>query len=382
LEKQPTEITMKTRSVIFCLFLAALVCRADPGNSEPGFDEVYQVLGTNLAGVTPDELNRAAVQGLLDQLAPRVTLLRAPAGAQSAASNPAPLAQTRVFDQSLAYFRVASVNSKLPGAFRDAYRALNETNGEKIKGIVLDLRFAGGGDYQAAAETADCFVNSDEPLLDWQQGSARATKKSDAILAPVAVLINSQTTGAAETLAAVLREAGVGLILGGATAGQANVFKEFPLSNGDKLRVAIAGVVVGDGKVLTNGVAPDISIGASLEDERAYLQDPYSDLHPAGLPQGADGETQETEVGPSKRLHPADLTQADGGKVSASEARPRFNEAELVREHNAGQDTDDESEDAGPILAEPSPPVLTDPVLARALDLLKGLAVVEPNRPG
>jgi carboxyl-terminal processing protease len=348
---------MKTRHLIFCLFLAAMVSQAATGNSLPKFDEVYQVLGTNLAGVTPDELNRAGVQGLLDQLAPRVTLVSAPPGGPSAASNPAPLAQTRVFDQSFAYFRVTSVNSKLPEAFREAYRAFNETNGGKIKGIVLDLRFADGADYQAAAKTADFFLNSDQPLLDWQQGSAKATKKTDAILAPVAILINSQTTGAAETLAAVLRETGAGLILGSDTAGQASVFKEFPLSNGDKLRVAVAGVIVGEGNALTNGVAPDIAVDTSLQDERAYLQDPYKDLHPA------------------------ELAQADTGTNGSPEPRPRFNEAELVREHSAGQDADNESDDASPVIAEPGPPVVADPTLVRALDLLKGLAVVEPNRP-
>ena len=175
---------MKTRNLIFCLFLAAMVSQAAAGNSLPKFDEVYQVLGTNLTGVTPEDLNRAAVQGLLDQLAPRVTLVSAAAGGQSTASDPAPMAQTRVFDQSFAYFRVASVNSKLPEAFRDAYRAINETNGGKIKGIVLDLRFADGADYEAAAKTADCFINADQPLLDWLQGSARSGKKTDAILAP------------------------------------------------------------------------------------------------------------------------------------------------------------------------------------------------------
>ena len=349
---------MKTRNLIFCLCLAAVVFQAAPGNSVPKFDEVYQVLGTNLAGVTPDELNRAAVQGLLDQLAPRVTLVSAPAGGQSTPSNLAPLAQTRVFDQSFAYFRVASVNSKLPETFRDAYRAISETNGGKIKGIVLDLRFAGGVDYQAAAKTADCFINSDRPLLDWQQGSARAGKKTDAILAPVAILVNSQTAGAAEALAAVLREAGVGLILGSATARQASVFKEFPLGNGDTLRVAVAEITVGEGKALTNGVAPDIAVDTSLQDERAYLRDPYKDLHPA------------------------QLAQADTGTNSSLEPRARFNEAELVREHSAGQNADNESDDASPAAAEPGAPEVADPTLARALDLLKSLAVVEPNRPG
>ncbi len=349
---------MKTRNVIFCLLMAATVLHAAPGLSTPKFDEVYRLLGTNLTGVTPDELNRAAVQGLLDQLAPRVALESTRDDGQSPGFNLAPLAQTRVFDQSFVYFRLASVNSKLPGAFRDAYRAVNTTNGGKIKGIVLDMRFADGADYQAAAKTADCFINSDEPLLDWQEGSARASKKNDAILTPVAILINSKTSGAAEALAAVLREAGVGLTVGSATAGQASVYKEFSLNNGDKLRVAVAGVLVGNGKALTNRVAPDIAVDGNLQDEKAYLRDPYQELHPA------------------------ELAQADSGTRVAAPPKPRFNEAELVREHKAGLDADDESDEASPIATEPGPPVVADPALARALELLKSLAVVEPNRPG
>jgi hypothetical protein len=95
-----------------------------------------------------------------------------------------------------------------------------------------------------------------------------------------------------------------------------------------------------------------------LRDERAYLQDPYKDLHPS------------------------QLVQADTTTNPPAAPRVRFNEKELVREHSAGEDTDDGFEDAGPVLAEPGPPVVADPVLARALDLLKGLAVVQPNRPG
>jgi hypothetical protein len=351
-------MTMKNQTVFMCLFLVALACRAYGSDTPPKFDEVYQAISANLPGVTPEDLNRAAVQGLLAQLAPKVQLESATASAQSAVSNFAPLAQTRVFGQSIAYFRIASVNTKLADAFRDAYRTITATNSGKIKGIVLDLRFADGTDYQSAAKTADCFMNSDQPLIDWRQGSARSTKKADAILIPVAILINSQTAGAAEALAAALREAGAGLILGSTTSGQASVFKEIPLSNGDKLRVAVAGVVVGDGKALTNGVAPDIAIDTSLQDEKAYLQDPYRDLHPSQLAQPATG-------------------------ASASIARrPRFNEAELVREHKAGEDSEDDVIDASPVLAEPGPPVVADPTLARALDLLKSLAVVEPSRPG
>jgi hypothetical protein len=121
--------------------------------------------------------------------------------------------------------------------------------------------------------------------------------------------------------------------------------------------------MVGEGKVLSNAIAPDIAVDTSLEDERAYLQDPYKDLHPS------------------------ETVQVDAGKSSPPEPRPRFNEAELVREHNAGQDADDDESGNPapvpvPVMAEPGPPAVADPALGRALDLLKSLAVMEPNRPG
>jgi len=325
---------------------------ADPAHSMPNFQEVCQVLSTNLQGVNADELDRAAVQGLIHELEPRVSLVAADAGS----SYTAPLAEARVFDESFAYLRVADVTAKLPEAFRAAYLQITETNKSKIKGLVLDLRFAGGFDYAAAAKLADSFLSSDHPLLDWQTGSAHATLKADAITVPVAILVNARTVGAAEALAAVLRDSEVGLILGGQTAGQASIFREFPLRDGGKLRVAVAPVSFGAGKTLPHGVTPDIAIDPNLEDERSYLQDPFKVL----------------------RTPPAAKMDA-AARAFAEE--PRMNEVELIREHRDGAVPDQTPIRNMPDVAQP-PPVIADPALARALDLLIGLAVVQPNRPG
>jgi len=343
---------MKTRNLIICSFLAAGISRAYPAPSLPNFQEVCQVLSTNLQGINADELDRAAVQGLIHQLEPRVSLVVPDAGS----SNIAPLAEARVFDDSFAYFRVAAVTASLPEAFRAAYHQITETNKSKLKGLVLDLRFAGGFDYAAAAKLADCFLSSDHPLLDWQSGSAHGTLKADAITLRVAILVNAQTVGAAEALAAVLRDAEVGLILGGQTAGQASIFKEFKLRDGATLRVAVAPVTFGAGKTLPNGVTPDIAIDTNLEDERAYLLDPFIVLHP----------------GPVAKMEGA-------AKDFANE--PRMNEVELIREHNNGDAPDQTTARNTPLVVPPAP-VVADPALARALDLLIGLAVVQPNRPG
>ena len=322
---------------------------------------MYQLLQSNLTGATPAALDHAAVRGLLEQLPGQAMLVESNTAIPSHSDT---LSKVAVFDDSYAYFRISKVEGNLAQNLRSAYDSLVQTNKSKIKGIILDLRFAGGADYAVAAATADCFMNSDQPLLDWAAGSAHATKKSNPIDAPIAILVNSQTTGAAEALAAALREADIGLILGSATAGQANIFKEFTLSDGEKLRIATAQIKLGDGTVLAKGLQPDIAVDATLADEKAYLEDPYKVLHPSA---------------PAKSVSATDTNLTS---VNEPSHRPT-NEAELVREHASGNDDDGAETNGQPVASEqPAPPVIADAALARALDLLKGLAVIQQSHPG
>lgn len=343
--------TLKTRTLFICFLLTAAVAQAAPEK----FDEVYQLLRQNLQGVSPAELDNAAVKGLLAELRGQAMLVEA------ASTNAAGhlLSKVTVFDHSYAYFRVGTVEEGLALKLRAAFDDLVKTNKTKVKGVILDLRFASGDDYAAAAKAADCFLNSAQPLLEWDGGAARATKKDDAISVPVAVLVNSQTSGAAEALAAALREANTGLILGEATAGQANIFKDFPLRDGAKLRVAVGQVKLGNGNVLSHGVKPDIMVDESVADARAYMADPYKVLHPEAPRPETASATNDTPHRPT-------------------------NEAELVRERAAGQSDDEDSSvmKRVSVTDEPAPPVIADTVLARALDLLKGLAVLQQSHPG
>src|SRR5204863_160496 len=103
------------------------------------------------------------------------------------------------------------------------------------------------------------------------KGLVRSKEKSDAISLPVATLVNGQTAGAAEALAAILRETGTALILGSKTAGHAMIAQDYPLKEGGRLRIATAPIQLGDGSALPlDGLKPDISVAVSPEDERQY----------------------------------------------------------------------------------------------------------------
>ena len=157
-----------------------------------------------------------------------------------------------------------------------------------------------------------------------------------------------------------MRETGTALILGSRTAGLAMVTKEYPLRNGGRLRVATAAVQLGDGAALSSeGVKPDILVEVSAEDERSYYGDAFQLISKGNLP--ASGMLTNTANGTNR------LTR-----------RNRINEADLVRERREGLTGETEVVTSKERAAEA--PLVHDPALARALDLLKGLAVVHQTR--
>lgn len=322
-------------------------------NELPKYDEIYQLLRAHLNGVSDAELNNAAVQGLLDHFQSSAMLVDN--GAAVTSDSTAPLEKALVYDDSYAYIRVAKVETNLASEISASYADLVRTNKAKIKGVILDLRFAGGADFAAAAAVADGFISSEQPLLKVAGTVLHSTKKENAISVPLTVLINSQTSEAAEGLAAILHLTGTGLLLGSETAGHSGLFKDFPLAEGGELRIAAGQVELGDGSVFNGRVKPDIAVNTKLEDERIYWEHPYQVPASAGS------------------------TNAAGGSASVFR---RYSEAELVREQRDGADLEADFAGTGGSLPETDIKILRDPALARALDLLKGLAVVQQGHQG
>jgi hypothetical protein len=338
------------RLAAFLLGLVSLPAAepAAPADSWPPFEDVLRLLRSNLPDVTEHELNRALVAGLLDRFHPRVVLVRPDAAALPAGS--LLIGGVAAYDRTFGYIRLTGVGTDLPAQLASALGGLRATN--RLDGLILDLRFADGQDYTAAARAADPFVKDERRLLSWAGTSIRSTAEADAVAIPLAVLVNQETSGAAEALAAALREAGTALLVGRRTAGQAYVFREFDLPAGQKLRVAAEPVTAGQDRTLTDGVTPDIEVSVSAAEERTAFADPFARL-PGSAPAGAP---------------------------TARAVRPPQNEAELVRQRRESNGPDAGTGVAPAARTAPAEPRVTDPDLVRALDLLKGIAVVRRAR--
>jgi len=352
--------------VLGILLLAGAVGRG--AAAAPDFKEIYDLVRTNAVTVSEAELERAAAEGLINALNPKVSLVTNHSGANSNGVDTPLVTKVTVFEESIGYVRVSRVDKGLAQEINDFILKTQvpregagpaPTPGDWVKGLVLDLRYTGGTDYAAAAAAADLFLSKAVPLLNAGAGVVSSHDKTNAITVPVAVLVNRETAGAAEALAAVLREIGAGLILGGQTAGRALVTRDFPLKNGGQLRIATGPVTLGDGSAMsTQGLKPDIDVTVNGDDERAYYADAFRVVPRTNQPVGPDGSS---------------TNQAAGTNTS----RRRMNEADLVRARREGLNLDLETAARPP---EPVAPVISDPALARALDLLKGLAVVRTGR--
>ena len=325
-------------------------------NAAPDFKEVYESLRAHLAGVDEAELNRAAVAGLLKELGPRAALTNIGTATSATAATPR-ISKSSLFEGDLAYLRLARVDDGLAAALRDAYQSLAASN--KLAGVVLDLRYADGADYAASVAAAEFFSSKKTATLDWGQGARETKAGNEVVSAPLVVLVNGQTRAAAETLAALLRETGAGLLLGNPTAGHALLTQDFPLSHGATLRVATASVKLNGAEL--SPVQPDIAVTVSAEDEQKNF-------------------TESSLV--SSGTNPPTLAGKPAG-TNAPNHRVRLTEATLVRAHKQGLNL---GEDEAGFVSQahenkPETPAVKDPALARALDLLRGLAIVRPARP-
>ena len=165
----------------------------------------------------------------------------------------------------------------------------------------------------------------------------------------VLLAVDADTAGAAETVAAVIRNYDRALVVGERTAGQAVEYADLRLSGGTILRVAVSQVVLpANLSIFPDGLKPDLTIKTPPSDKVAvFVQSQGKSIAPFVF---------ETE-------------------------RPRFNEAALVSGVNPEFDAARDRQ-AAPRRGEPPPkPPLRDPVLQRAFDLATTVPTFDAVKP-
>jgi C-terminal processing protease CtpA/Prc len=171
----------------------------------------------------------------------------------------------------LGYLRV---NGLYSGAAENLLAPLTKWDKEIHNGAILDLRDAGGTDIQSVADVAGVFSEPDALLFTYRDHSGSKLREFHAppadapidlpsIRVPMMVLVNQQTHGAAELLAAVLAASGRGvMVVGETTRGNPGVREMIDLPSGEKIWLAVKTVTLADGSVYSGdrGLSPDVLV--------------------------------------------------------------------------------------------------------------------------
>lgn len=131
----------------------------------------------------------------------------------------------------LGYLRIASLGRGTSEELREALMSLRE---RKARGILVDLRWCPGGYLNEAVELADLFLGNGVIATIKNRGREdtvyRGADQGTFADLTLVVLVNQETSGGAELIAAALQDHKRGTIVGQRTLGKASV--QTPLSLG------------------------------------------------------------------------------------------------------------------------------------------------------
>ena len=307
-------------------------------------DQVISLLKDNFINpdaLSDDELKRAGVQGLIERIAPGASIIEATATGTTEVS---PF-RAEILDARIGYARLGATT---PGNVAELDAALQNFTEKKLGALVLDLRATPpSAEFEQTAEVCRRFCPKGKVLFSVKKPNIKQeqilTSKDDPKYRGVmVVLVDRDTAGNAEIIAAVLRTHVRAMVIGQRTKGEAVEFAELPLAGGKLLRVAVAEVGLPDNvAVFPGGVKPDLLVEVAQETTNEVLK--------------------------------RELEKGVGEFVFESE-RARMNEAALIAGTNPELDAIQALQKARG--EKPKPP-LRDTVLQRAVDFITTIAIYE-----
>ncbi|WP_142849935.1 S41 family peptidase [Telmatospirillum sp. J64-1] len=254
----------------------------------------------------------------------------------------------------IGYIRINTFNEHTEQGVRAAISDIRKQLNGKPAGYVLDLRNNPGGLLDQAIAVSDAFLERGEIVStrsrreeDTQRFNARPGDLAEGL--PIVVLINDGSASASEIVAGALQDHRRAIVLGTKSFGKGSVQTIIPLPGQGAMRLTTARYYTPSGRsIQAVGIEPDILVQQARIETLANDRRSEADLRGALMNEQNNGQTT---VPPS----PAPL-QGEGEPQS-----------QVVPE---GEATPGE-------VARPGEDPSQDYQLARALDLLRGLALYQ-----
>jgi carboxyl-terminal processing protease len=258
---------------------------------------------------------------------------------------------------NIGYVRITSFSEQTDRGLKKAVDKIKSKLGKNLIGYVIDLRNNPGGLLSQAVSVSDSFLDQgeivstrgrksgkDEPGQRFQASAGDLTDGK-----PLVVLINGGSASASEIVAGALQDHRRAVLLGTRTFGKGSVQTIIPLSQKAAIKLTTQRYYTPSGhSIQAKGIEPDILVRPARVEvlENGGPRRSERDLRRA-LKNEEDKSSKPTDKKPKKD------PKADKGK----------------------KDKKDKKDSKGPAKAEKDKEKPQDYQLARALDLLRGIAL-------
>lgn len=177
-------------------------------------------------------------------------------------------------DGGIVYLSVNQFNDKTNDQFG---KAISELILDEPKGLIVDLRFNGGGYLDIAVELLSYLLPSETPVVLIRDKEGEEVKKlangnPKLLKVPLVVLVNEGSASASEIVAGAIADQKRGVIMGTVTFGKGTVQEVADFADGSSMRFTIAKWFTPNGRSVNKvGLTPDIIVEVLDEDaEKNY----------------------------------------------------------------------------------------------------------------
>jgi carboxyl-terminal processing protease len=265
-----------------------------------------------------------------------------------------PTIDFRLESGDIGYIRLSGFDEGTPAALESAVKDLRTQAGNKLVGLILDLRNNPGGSFDAAVAAADAFIDKGDITVvksrkpDGAKHIA-ATPGDVANGQPIVALVNGGTAREAELVAGALQDNKRAVLLGTKTFGESAIETLIPLNGNGAIRLTTARFVTPTGRAIQGkGIEPDLVV-SPLKLEKVAQADRRREADLRGALKNPDS------------AKPADKGGAPGGLAAPQSstnttASPPKGDQPTVASGDIGTSSDEQ--------------------LSEAVDVLRGLALV------
>jgi carboxyl-terminal processing protease len=170
---------------------------------------------------------------------------------------------------SIGYLRITSFTEQTDVGLNNAMKNLKQQAGNKLTGVVLDLRNNPGGLLDQAVAVSDAFIDKGEIVStrgrradDAQRYNAHPGDITGGL--PMVVLINGGSASASEIVAGALQDHHRAILLGTRSFGKGSVQTIIPLPGHGAMRLTTARYYTPSGRsIQARGIDPDIVVEAA-----------------------------------------------------------------------------------------------------------------------